>query len=115
MNMINPSSTFRGKNVSTNTAVKEKPILFSAPMVRAILEDRKTMTRRAIKDKPIWADKIGFDAFCPKDHAAWRGVHFELGPCEKFVKIPFPVGTRLWIRETFSLPISFDKQSPKEV
>lgn len=89
--------------------MKERPILFSAPMVRAILDDRKTQTRRIIKPQP-YIDEMG--NFC------WNGGNFGQdfnGPRIQAIASPIPSsktkrvrcpygkpGDRLWVRETFS-------------
>jgi hypothetical protein len=82
--------------------MKERPILFSAPMVNAILEGRKTQTRRIIKPQPEF---IG-------ESTAWRwdgkkgsfrgamGTHIEemnIAPYCPYGR----AGDQLWVRETF--------------
>lgn len=57
----------------------DRPILFSAPMVKALLDGRKTQTRRILKPQPI-----GFD---------WYDLK---------CKPRFKVGDRLWVRETWN-------------
>lgn len=75
--------------------MKEKPILFSGPMVTAILEGRKTQTRRVIKPQPH--KEHGTCGGEPDTAWFWRGEQDRF-PTEKHA--PYPVGTPLWVRET---------------
>lgn len=83
----------------TTVAVKEKPILFSAPMVRAILDGRKSQTRRIVKPQPQW--RLGYMAV--DGGAIQCGVDYPDG-ADDFVRCPYGrTGDRLWVRETFWL------------
>lgn len=82
--------------------MKEIPILFSAPMVRAILDGRKTQTRRIVKLPRGWADKYPIcDPFAmPPAVWWWNGVHERVGVRQE---CPYgQPGDRLWVREAFS-------------
>jgi hypothetical protein len=87
--------------------LKERPILFSGPMVRSIIDGRKTQTRRVIKPQPFehgsdglvsagWGWSIGQK--CKLQ--AWKVD--EIGsPMAKYCPHGKP-GDRLWVRETFN-------------
>lgn len=82
--------------------MKERPILFSGPMVRAILEGRKTQTRRIIKPQPL-------DVVPMRDAA--NQYTYQFGLClnysrviEKMIQSPYGIpGDRLWVRETWNV------------
>jgi hypothetical protein len=75
-------------------AIKERPILFSAPMVRAILEGRKTVTQRALKIQPRSKADIG---------SYGLGQPFIRNPDVTKPNPECPYGRpgdRLWVRES---------------
>jgi hypothetical protein len=86
--------------------MNEKPILFNAEMVQAILEGRKTQTRRPIDFKKIFKEtgcsngKLAYsDTF-----KSWAVFNGNGGADICLCKCPFgKVGDRLWVRETFSV------------
>lgn len=78
--------------------MKERPILFSGAMVRAILEGRKTVTRRVVKG--LDPERLGETM----TRAQWRQVNRELP--ESFGITYFcpygQPGDRLWVRESWA-------------
>ena len=79
---------------------KEKPILFNAEMVRAILDGRKTCTRRIVKNGIPNDAMWGYTMFTPKGYISCRGVYAD-GYGEGFYKLPYQQGNILYVRETF--------------
>ncbi|KWV87160.1 hypothetical protein [Pseudomonas fluorescens] len=83
---------------------KELPILFSAPMVRAILEGRKTVTRRTVK-----ASKAHAEGFIMLDHGKGWWPYNAFGDfTSDHEGMEYPIacpygkpGDRLWVRESW--------------
>jgi hypothetical protein len=88
--------------------MKERPILFKAPMVRAVLDGTKTMTRRVVKPQPPTGHNFaGFTVAStrPRDEgkAVWGKGEITALMCEAHrARCPYgQPGDRLWVRETF--------------
>jgi hypothetical protein len=76
----------------------EKPILFSAPMVRAILDGRKSQTRRIIKPQPVGPVFIATDPKTPRYCLPYNET-LTMGGLA--MRCPYgQPGDRLWVRET---------------
>jgi len=88
--------------------MKERPILCSTPMVRAISDGKKTMTRRVVKNQPpinylfvktLISKNFLWAKFCDPLREIAEGDE------KHWVKCPYgQVGDRLWVRETFFMP-----------
>lgn len=81
---------------------KERPILFSGAMVRAILDGRKTQTRRVAKPGK---DRFTGCALAANELAGEVNVG-------DYTNSPYKPGERLWVRETFSRLEAFDFFNP---
>ncbi|HFT7367580.1 TPA: hypothetical protein ACGRWA_002377 [Pseudomonas aeruginosa] len=94
--------------------MKESPILFTGPMVRAILEGRKTVTRRVMKPQPTPCKDGGHHWPC-NVHQSMLHVERELQNGEGcwcgLVEAACPHGQprdRLWVRETHAQVFEVD-------
>ncbi|PWE37932.1 hypothetical protein C9I50_24675 [Pseudomonas prosekii] len=111
------------------TNIKERPILFSAPMVRAILEGRKTVTRRLVKDWQIPTEDASVAA---GERHRWMAIaqrHPRYGfgvfgateadcakELEDFAPCPYGRrGERLWVREAWAADAQVDAVAPRDL
>ena len=81
--------------------MKERPIIFNADSIQAILDGRKTQTRRVMKPQPPeWVDSWGLTFFTPLGHMSGRG-QYEGHLAEKFFRNPYSTD-RLYVREMWT-------------
>lgn len=87
--------------------MKERPIIFNTDMVRAILEGRKTMTRRLIEPQPCdWVERIEIDSLSSKYRARLIGEEMGIKCCafsfpgQPEIKLLYQPGDRLRIKGT---------------
>lgn len=88
--------------------VKVSPIIMSAPMVRALLEGKKTQTRRVIRKQPPDGHFIEGCPWVDSGFALWRGTSFPKDhqgcTCERVGNPYGDTGDLLWVRESWCWP-----------
>lgn len=82
-----------------------KPILFNTEMVRAILDGRKTVTRRAVKPQPEG------ELIPMPDGSCWPG-YFGEADSPRVMRPPYFIGDKLYVRETWALHSCNDRLPP---
>lgn len=93
--------------------MKDHPILFSGEMVRAILEGRKSQTRRVIKPQPVPNADGSYDM-----ETKPRSGYSNENSLRNFLDLYCPYGDpgdRLWVRETWAVHPSLNSRKPSEI
>ncbi len=103
--------------------MKERGMIFNAEMVRAILDGRKTQTRRIMKVQPENSE-LGLSRIIDSSVAKEVGMYFwslsdACGMKRRSKPFPCPfgeVGDRIWVRETFATlePGSYEPVKPQQ-
>jgi hypothetical protein len=75
----------------------DRPIIFSAPMIQALLAGRKTQTRRVLKPQPLHHPLHGF--FLPVNKGYTFADFLPVDSPEIDACLPYAIGDRLWCRE----------------
>lgn len=104
-----------------------KPILFSAPMVRALLAGTKTQTRRLVKPQPdlsvlkpgihleYRARFMAYENWSGIEHAMYcAGAKSHDLPVYQY-RCQYAVGDILWVRETWQAWYEYDKIAPRDI
>ncbi len=107
----------------------DKPIIFSAPMVRALIDGRKTQTRRIIENVPDAPPSRCaprntprhpapyLDAYCEERPTPtnprgmgrnWHWWQIDDRPGPVVFRLPYAPGDRLWVREAFIGPYAYE-------
>lgn len=84
----------------------DRPIIFSAPMVRALLDGRKTQTRRLMPHQD--ALKLAYSPI-----VSGRRI-FNYAGEEEISRAPYAPGDRLYVREAWSGEYYWHATAPKE-
>jgi len=79
----------------------DKPIIFSAPMVRALLDGRKTQTRRVLKVQP--PEPCTFSGFYSVPLTGAFQCRLQGETTLHTQRLPYAPGDKLWVRERFAV------------
>lgn len=89
--------------------MRELPIIFSGPMVRAILDGKKTMTRRVIKDlNPAWKPNIAMEGVWQQRHEdglIYLAIKEQTdvdSSIIRYIPAKYQIGDILWVKETWA-------------